>query len=262
MPPLPLTKLWMRRSSSGWIEVPVGFEGEASSTPRVLSPQWASNLGRAQLEALGRRRGHQHGLAVGSAHEVPVAGIARVRHQDLVAGLDQRQAGQLQRRRSAGRDDDAPRRHVDAEALRIPAADALAQRLQAGGVGVLRRAVADGAAAASCTSGGAVKSGSPMFRKIIGRSVCATSRASLRSRLGHLHHVERLDAFGARGDPHPLALPGCLVGLDLGRAQLGARPLSTALTYLWPSVPPNSLASSMHSLSTTRQGTSGQCRNS
>jgi hypothetical protein len=33
-------------------------------------------------------------------------------------------------------------------------------------------------AAASCTSGGAVKSGSPMFRKIIGASLRATSRAS------------------------------------------------------------------------------------
>ena len=31
--------------------------------------------------------------------------------------------------------------------------------------------------AASCTRGGAVKSGSPMFRKIIGVSLCATSRA-------------------------------------------------------------------------------------
>jgi hypothetical protein len=31
--------------------------------------------------------------------------------------------------------------------------------------------------AASCTSGGAVKSGSPMFRKIMGASVWATSRA-------------------------------------------------------------------------------------
>jgi hypothetical protein len=32
--------------------------------------------------------------------------------------------------------------------------------------------------AASCTSGGAVKSGSPMFRNTIGRSLRATSRAS------------------------------------------------------------------------------------
>ena len=32
--------------------------------------------------------------------------------------------------------------------------------------------------AASCTSGGAVKSGSPMFKKIIGASVCATCCAS------------------------------------------------------------------------------------
>jgi hypothetical protein len=26
---------WMRRSSAGWIDVPVGLDGEASSTPRV-----------------------------------------------------------------------------------------------------------------------------------------------------------------------------------------------------------------------------------
>jgi hypothetical protein len=34
----------MRRSSSGAIEVPVGLEGEASSTPRVRSFQAASTL--------------------------------------------------------------------------------------------------------------------------------------------------------------------------------------------------------------------------
>ena len=42
MPPLPLTKRWMRRSSSGWIEVPVGLDGDASSTPRVFGRQCSS----------------------------------------------------------------------------------------------------------------------------------------------------------------------------------------------------------------------------
>lgn len=38
------TAAWMRRSSSGAIEVPVGLEGEASSTPRVFGPQCAATL--------------------------------------------------------------------------------------------------------------------------------------------------------------------------------------------------------------------------
>ena len=44
MPPRSLTTLWILRNSSGAIEVPVGLEGEASSTPRVLSFQAASTL--------------------------------------------------------------------------------------------------------------------------------------------------------------------------------------------------------------------------
>ena len=39
--------------------------------------------------------------------------------------------------------------------------------------------------AASCTSGGAVKSGSPMFRKIIGESAQAGLRASSDAALAH-----------------------------------------------------------------------------
>lgn len=38
------TTSWMRRSSSGAMEVPVGLDGEASSTPRVFAPQAASTL--------------------------------------------------------------------------------------------------------------------------------------------------------------------------------------------------------------------------
>lgn len=106
-----------------------------------------------------------------------VARIARVRHEDLVALLDERQAGELQGAGGTRRDHDAARRHGHAEALGVPAADAFAQRVQAEGVGVLGGAAAQGAVAASRTSGGAVKSGSPMFRKIIGSGPPATSRA-------------------------------------------------------------------------------------
>ena len=71
-------------------------------------------------------------------------------------------------------------------------------------------------------------------------------------------------AHGLLGFYLPVWIAG-LVAVAPGMAtvrSLGAMPLSTALTYLWPSVPPKSLASSMHSLSTTRQGTSGHFRNS
>jgi len=60
---------------------------------------------------------------------VPVAGVARVGHEHLVAGVEQGQAGQLQRRRRTGGDGDAPRRHVHAKAFGVPAADGFAQRL-------------------------------------------------------------------------------------------------------------------------------------
>ena len=265
MPPRSRTTSWMRRSlvrarsrcRSGWTARPAARRACAAV-------QAASTLAALSWKRSAAVVGTSTGTAVGRADEVAVAGVARVGHQDLVAGFDQRQAGQLQRGRGAGRDDDAARRHVDAEALRIPAADALAQR----GRGRWRACTACAPsrmarAAASCTSGGAVKSGSPMFRKIIGRSVCATSRASCEAALAHLHHVEGLDALGALRDPHR---PRLAAWRGRPRPRLarscGARPLSTAFTYLWPSVPPNSLASSMHSLSTTRQGTSRQCWNS
>ena len=108
----------MRCSSSGAIEVPVGLDGDASSTPRVLSFQAASHFLAGELEALLGGGRNQHRRAFGGADEMPVARIARVGHQDFVAGLDQGQAGQLQRGRCAGRDDDAAGRHVDAKPRR------------------------------------------------------------------------------------------------------------------------------------------------
>lgn len=106
-----------------------------------------------------------------------VAGIAGIGHEDFVARVDGRQAGQLQRGRGAGRDHDAPRRHIHAEALRIPVADALAQLGQAQGRRVLRGAALHGTGRSLLHQRGAVKSGSPMFRKIIGVSLSAQPRA-------------------------------------------------------------------------------------
>jgi len=62
-------------------------------------------------------------------------------------------------------------------------------------------------------------------------------------------------------DPENLGHKALAVNLS-DMAAMGAMPLSTAFTYLWPSVPPKSLASSMHSLSTTRHGTSATWRSS
>ena len=118
------------------------------------------------------------GAALGSAHEVAVAGVAGVGHQHFVARVDQRQAGQVQRGRGASRDHDAPCRNVHPEAaFGYQPLSVRAARAGPGGVGVLGGTVADGRWRASCTSGGAVKSGSPMFRKIMGSLVPATSRA-------------------------------------------------------------------------------------
>ena len=51
MPPRACTAWWMRRNSSGWIDVPVGLEGDASSTPRVLVVQADSTLSALSFDA-------------------------------------------------------------------------------------------------------------------------------------------------------------------------------------------------------------------
>jgi hypothetical protein len=67
------------------MDVPVGLEGDASSTPRVLSaPVLAHHLGR-QLETMLRTTGDELGASLESRHEMAVAGIAGVGHQDFAA---------------------------------------------------------------------------------------------------------------------------------------------------------------------------------
>jgi hypothetical protein len=96
----------------------------------------------------------------------------------------------------------------------------------------------------------AVKSGSPMFRKIIGSPSSvwaqARARAMAEAALATLHHVERFDASRARLDIFMGGLCRASRSASTSAARsFGARHMSsTALTYLCPSVPPNSLASS------------------
>jgi hypothetical protein len=95
---------------------------------------------------------------------VPVAGIARVRHQHLVALVEQRQRHQLQRRRCAGGDHDALGRHFRPKRVPYQRAMASPQRRQPGGMGVLGATVGQALLRRWTTRGAAVKSGSPMFR--------------------------------------------------------------------------------------------------
>ncbi|MCY1512321.1 hypothetical protein D9M68_467780 [compost metagenome] len=73
MPPRCDTTSWMRRSSSGAIEVPVGFEGEASSTPRVLSVQAASTLAAVSWK--------RSSAVVGTSTALPSAALTKWRLQ-------------------------------------------------------------------------------------------------------------------------------------------------------------------------------------
>ena len=93
-----------------------------------------------------------------------------------------------------------------------------------------------------------------MFRKIMGWAGHATPRGPARRPPWPPPSRRTADAFGAAGDAHHSAQGPRRAAHAFDRSaytsvarSCGARPLSTALTYLWPSVPPNSLASSMHS---------------
>ena len=79
----------------------------------------------------------------------------------------------------------------------------------------------------------------------------------------------RFDAPGAAGQAQrvraqrhsaldDLRAPADAAAASCGRSRAPSW-CSTPLTYLWPSVPPKDLASSTHSLITTRSGTSRQC---
>jgi hypothetical protein len=172
---------------------------------RARAPGRAHRTG-VELEALRGMRRQHHRTAARRGHEVPVAGIARVRHQHLVALVEQRQRHQLQRRRGTRGDHDALGRHFKTEAGAVPAGDGPPQRRQPGGMGVLGATV-----------------GQALLRRMDHPRRCREVRladvqvdhrpASLRrvaqrpagdlvGRLGALHHVERLDVIEPRGELH------------------------------------------------------------
>ena len=133
---------------------------------------------------------------------MPVARVARVRQQHLVVAIDQRMRHELQRGRRARGDDDAARRDVEAEALAVPARDALAQRREAGGVGVL------GAAGPQRALGGflhqrrrgevGLADVEEDHRRVGARRAARELGRGLRA----LHHVEGLDVIEAGGELH------------------------------------------------------------
>ena len=161
----------------------------------------------AELKALGRARRQQHRRALSGLHKLAVAGVARVGHQHLVAGLDEREASQLQGRRSTRRDDDAGRVDVQPKAGGVPAADGFAQSGQARGRGVLAAAVANGAFGSllHLGRGREVRLADVEVQHGPVARLCGCGHG--RSCFGQLHDVKRFDALRPLGNPHGCALP-------------------------------------------------------
>ncbi|MNT34075.1 hypothetical protein D3C72_1700320 [compost metagenome] len=126
---------------------------------------------------------------------MPVAGVAGVGHQHLGADLDQHRARQQQRAGSAGGDDHAPRRDVQAVGGLVVAGDGLAQRVDAERTGVLRDAAAHGGfgRAHHRLGGGEVRLADAHVHDM---AAGALQRGGL---LGQLHHVEGVDIGEAGG---------------------------------------------------------------
>ena len=116
--------------------------GRQQNATGVGAPS-VGHLGCTQLKALFGRGGHQDRGALGGADKVAVAGVARVGHEDFIALVDECQTRQLQCGRCARSDHNAVGGHLHTKALRVPAADGLAQGVQAQSRGVLGLAGGD-----------------------------------------------------------------------------------------------------------------------
>ena len=178
----------------------VGWRSQ-QHTPRAWPPCGTHLLG-IELKALFCRGGQQHCLALGGAHKMAVAGVAGVGHQHFVARIDQGQASQLQGSRCACRYHNALRGNVQPEALRIPAADALTQRGQPGGLGVLRQPGADGPLGGLLHQWRGSEVRFADVQKNHGRGRVRYLSSQLAGGLGHFHDVKRIDALGAAGQSH------------------------------------------------------------
>ena len=102
------------------------------------------DIGRAQLKAsLGAAR-HEYRLVLGGRHEMPVARIRRVGHQDFVIAIDERRTSEQQGRGRAGRQDDAAGVDRDAVDAGVVSGNCFAQRCDPQRAGVLRHAAPQG----------------------------------------------------------------------------------------------------------------------
>ena len=155
-----------------------------------------------ELKAFSRRGRYQGGATFCSTHKMPVAGIARVRHQDLVVRFDQGQASQVECSRGTGRDDDAAGRDIDAEATGVPIADFFAQRRQAGGLRVLCVALRDGARCSFLHQGWCAEVRLADIQKNHRPAAAGKLRCQRGGGLGHFHDIKGLNLFGALCNPH------------------------------------------------------------
>ena len=155
------------------------------------------NLIGIELIPLVSGGGQHHGAPTSSLDKLAVARVAGVGQQDFVAIVHQGHAGQVQCCRCTGGDHDAAWVNGQPPALGIPLADALAQSLQAQGVGVLGLPILDGLMGCRLHQGWGREVGlSDVERDHGAVGVCELLRQPRRG-LSHFHHIKRLNALGA-----------------------------------------------------------------
>ena len=155
------------------------------------------HLSGIELIPLRCAGGQQHSATASCLHKLAVAGIAGIGQQYFVAFVHQCHAGQVQGSRCARSDHNSFRGHSQVPTLCIPLADALAQSLQAQGVGVLGLPILDGLMGCRLHQGWGREVGfSDVERDHGAVGVCELLRQPRRG-LSHFHHIKRLNALGA-----------------------------------------------------------------
>ncbi len=118
-----------------------GRVGRAGEEETVDAPPGAGlgEEGRVGLVARRQTRLQPHRLDIDGGQDVAVAGVARIGQRQPRARVEQRQEGEQEARRGAGRDHDALRRDVEAVHLGVHPRQARAQGRHAEGDGVAER---------------------------------------------------------------------------------------------------------------------------
>ena len=103
----------MARKLAGLTTAEVGLLGEMIRIALVLGVMAASTSAGTQVEVVLGVGGHEHHLGPGLVDRLVVARVARVGHQDLVAGVEQRLHEQVERFLPAIGDQDVLALHGD-----------------------------------------------------------------------------------------------------------------------------------------------------